>query len=81
MHAIKCILKKCPITGAEKMIFLRKIVIFHTKYPQNFSRLAPLGAIILSTPPPVTGNPEYPPLNNLPQQQMLSSCNGCIFML
>jgi hypothetical protein len=29
----------------KKMIFWRKIVIFYTKYPQQFSRLHPLGAI------------------------------------
>ena len=32
------------------MIFLRKIVIFHTKYPQNY-RASPLGAINLRAPP------------------------------
>ena len=34
------------------MNFWRKIVIFHTKYPQKCSRLPPLGSIFLSAPPP-----------------------------
>ena len=40
------------------MIFWRKIVIFHTKYPNNFP---PLGAIFLSAPPPLTWNPGSAP--------------------
>ena len=39
----------------KHMIFWRKIVIFHTKYP-TFSRFPPLGAISLRAPP-LTLNP------------------------
>ena len=50
----------------KKLIFWRKIVIFHTKYPQKFSHLPPLGAIYF-TAPPLTWNPgsasEYPRCN------------------
>ena len=35
----------------KNLMFLRKIVIFHTKYPQKIARFAPLGALILSVPP------------------------------
>ena len=41
-----------PPKIGKNMIFLRKIVIFHTKDPQKISRLPPLGAIFLSVPPP-----------------------------
>jgi len=40
-----------PPKIGKNMICLRKIVIFHTKYPQKCSRLPPLGAIFLSAPP------------------------------
>ena len=45
------------------MIFLRKILIFHTKYPKKFSRLRPLGAIFLSAP--LNLNILEPPLHSL----------------
>ena len=35
----------------EKMIFLRKIVIFHTKYPNNFSASLRSSQFVLSAPP------------------------------
>jgi hypothetical protein len=35
----------------KNMIFWRKIVILHTKYPKQISRLPSLGAIFLSAPP------------------------------
>jgi len=41
-----------PLKLEKNMIFLRKIVIFHTKYPQKFSRLPPLGAIFFKCAPP-----------------------------
>ena len=57
-------INKCLFTGADpggadptrpkigkNMIFWRKIVIFHTKYPKKMLRLPPLGAIFLSVPP------------------------------
>ena len=50
----------------KNMIFLRKIVIFHTKYPQQFSRLAPLGAIIFIAHP-LTWNPGSAPAPNFIQ--------------
>ena len=40
-----------PPEIGTNMIFWRKIVIFHTKYPKNF-RVSPLSAIFLSAPPP-----------------------------
>ena len=40
--------RRPPKMGINMMIFLRKIVIFSHEIPQTFSRLAPLGAIILS---------------------------------
>ena len=40
-----------PPKIGKNMIFLPKIVIFHTKYQKKISRLVPLGAIILSAPP------------------------------
>ena len=40
-----------PIIG-KNMIFWRKIVIFHTKYPKKISRLPPLGAIFFLSAPP-----------------------------
>jgi hypothetical protein len=39
-----------PPKIGKNMIFWRKIVIFHTKKKQNFSRLPPLGTIFLSAP-------------------------------
>jgi hypothetical protein len=36
----------------RNMIFWHKIVIFHTKYPKNVCTSPPLGAIVLSAPPP-----------------------------
>ena len=47
--------------GGKNMIFWRKIVIFHTKYPKNFRAPPPLGAIFLSAPPPLTWNPGSAP--------------------
>ena len=41
-----------PPKIGKNMIFWHKIVIFHTKYPQNFRAFPPLGAIFLSAPPP-----------------------------
>jgi hypothetical protein len=35
----------------EKMIFLHKIVIFHTKYPKNFSTSLRSAQLFLSAPP------------------------------
>ena len=40
-----------PPKIGKNMIFLRKIMIFLNEIPQNFSRITPLGAIILSAPP------------------------------
>jgi hypothetical protein len=40
-----------PPKIGKNMIFWRKMVTFHTKYPKTFSRLPPLGAIFLSAPP------------------------------
>ena len=40
-----------PEIGKKYEFFLRKIVIFPTKYPQKASRLPPLCAIFLSAPP------------------------------
>ena len=40
-----------PLKLEKNKIFWRKIVIFHTKYPNIFA-LPPLGAIFLSAPPP-----------------------------
>ena len=40
-----------PPKIGKNMIFLRKIVIFHTKYPKICLRLPPFGAIFLSAPP------------------------------
>ena len=39
-----------PLKLEKNKIFWRKIVIFHTKYPNIFA-LPPLGAIFLSAPP------------------------------
>ena len=49
-----------PPKIGKNMIFWHKIVIFHTKYPNNFSRLPPLGAIFLSAPA-LTWNPGAAP--------------------
>ena len=49
-----------PSAIGYNMIFWHKIVIFHTKYPQQFSCLPPLGAIFLSAPP-LTWNPGSAP--------------------
>ena len=49
-----------PPKIGKNMIFWRKIVIFHTKYPQKCSRLPPFGAIFLSAPP-LTWNPGSAP--------------------
>ena len=40
-----------PPKIGKNMIFWRKIVIFHTKYPKKFSCLPLLGAIFLSATP------------------------------
>ena len=42
---------RAPPKIGKNMIFWHKIVIFHTKYPKQISRLPPLGAIFLSAPP------------------------------
>ena len=49
-----------PPKIGKNMIFLRKITIFHTKYPQKNLCLPPLGAIFLSMPP-LTENPGSSP--------------------
>jgi hypothetical protein len=50
-----------PSAIGKNMIFWRKIVIFHTKYPKACSRLPPLGRIFLITPP-LTWNPGSAPV-------------------
>jgi hypothetical protein len=41
-----------PSAIGKNMIFWRKIVIFHTKYPQNFSASLRSAQFFLSAPPP-----------------------------
>ena len=41
-----------PLKLEKNMIFLRKIVIFHTKYPQNFRASLRSARFFLSAPPP-----------------------------
>jgi hypothetical protein len=59
---------RAPLKLEKNKIFWRKIVIFHTKYPNIFA-LPPLGAIFLSAPP-LTLNPgsapEYRRFSGLP---------------
>jgi hypothetical protein len=43
---------RAPPKIGKNMIFLCKITIFHTKYPQKILRLPLLGAIFLSMPSP-----------------------------
>jgi hypothetical protein len=40
-----------PPKIGKNMIYWRKIVIFHTKYPKQISRLPPLGAIFFKSAP------------------------------
>ena len=51
-----------PPKIGKNMIFWRKIVIFHTKYPKNFRALLRSAQIFLSAPPPLTWNPESAPV-------------------
>ena len=43
-----------PLKLKKKMIFLRKIVIFHTKYPKRFRASLHSVQLFLSAPPPLT---------------------------
>jgi hypothetical protein len=57
----------------KKLIFWRKIVIFHTKYPKNF-RASLRSALFFKCAPPLTWNPgSTPGIHN----QM---CNQCLYI-
>ena len=53
---------RAPPKIGKNMIFWRKIVIFHTKYPKYFRASLRSAQIFLSAPPPLTWNPGSAPV-------------------
>ena len=50
-----------PFAIGKDMIFWRKIVIFHTKYPKNVRASLRSAQFLLNAPPPITWNPGSTP--------------------